>query len=437
MIKNFFRAVIVSLLSLEAKLVLRKYQPRLAGITGSVGKTSVKDAVYAILAKNFSVRRSEKSFNSEIGVPLSILGQPNAWGRPLDWLKNLLAGLNLIIFRHSYPRWLVLEIGADRPGDIRRFSRWLKFDLIVITSLPPVPAHIEFFSLLDELIAEKLSLLEALKPGGRAILNGDDEEIAKIRTHLIDKLARYSIGVSTYGFSQGNDLRFYNEHLIYEKDRPAGYTLKIDQIGHTIPLRLFNLVGRHQLYAVMAGLLVGATLELNLIEMSETVTAYQPPVGRLRLLSGVKETLILDDTYNSSPAAAAAALETLKAIEIKGRRIAVLGDMLELGSQTIEAHRAIGEQAAAICDLLMTVGVRAKFIAEAAAEHGLSRDKMLHYDEAREAGAALEHLLAPGDLILVKGSQSMRMEQVVEEIMAEPEKKKELLCRQEPEWQKR
>src|SRR2546426_1057325 len=123
--RNFLKSLIVALLTWEARLVLRKYRPRIVAVTGSVGRTSTKDAVYALLAGSARVRRSEKSFNSEIGLPLTVLGVPNAWHNPLRWLQNFFDGLFLILFTAPYPEWLVLEVGADRPGDIRSLASWL------------------------------------------------------------------------------------------------------------------------------------------------------------------------------------------------------------------------------------------------------------------------------------------------------------------------
>src|SRR3989344_7566406 len=200
LIKKTIRALVIWLLTIEARLVLRRYQSRLVGVTGNIGKTSVKDAIYAVLARalpagrpGLRVRRSAKSFNSEIGVPLSILNQPNAWGRPLDWLRNLMAGLALVIFSHDYPDWLVLEIGADRPGDIKKFVRWLKFDLVVLTSLPDLPVHIEFFSSVAAMVEEKLTLLEAVKPGGAVVINGDNERLTAIKKKWSEKFNERSI----------------------------------------------------------------------------------------------------------------------------------------------------------------------------------------------------------------------------------------------------
>src|SRR3989338_4025790 len=143
--KNLFKKLIVFIITLEARAVLRKYKPKIVAVTGSVGKTSAKDAIYAVLAKSARVRKSEKSFNSEVGLPLTVLGAPNAWSNPLRWLQNIVDGIFIILFTVEYPEWLVLEVGADRPGDIRSLSKWLQVDVAVITRLPEVPVHVEFF----------------------------------------------------------------------------------------------------------------------------------------------------------------------------------------------------------------------------------------------------------------------------------------------------
>jgi UDP-N-acetylmuramoyl-tripeptide--D-alanyl-D-alanine ligase len=155
------------------------------------------------------------------------------------------------------------------------------------------------------------------------------------------------------------------------------------------------------------------------------------------LLAGIKDTLLIDDSYNASPAAVESALATLVKMETTGRKIAVLGDMLELGPLTIEAHRQIGAMAASAVDYLITVGLRTQFLAEAATKKKLPKKSQKHFDTYHGVGEYLQNLIAPGDVILIKGSQSIRLEKVVEEIMAHPEDKEKLLVRQEPEWQKR
>jgi UDP-N-acetylmuramoyl-tripeptide--D-alanyl-D-alanine ligase len=179
--------------------------------------------------------------------------------------------------------------------------------------------------------------------------------------------------------------------------------------------------------------------------MVQTLKTYDPPPGRMRVLKGVKETLVIDDTYNSSPAAASAALDALafvgphfaKARHKRGRRIAVLGDMLELGRHSVEEHRKLGVHAAKCATLLLTIGFRARDVAEAALDAGMKDGAILQYEDSEKAGDELEALIKPGDTILVKGSQGMRMEKIVEMLMASPERAHELLVRQDEEWKKR
>lgn len=438
MIKTFFRPLIVFILRLEAKLVLRRYQPKIVAVTGNVGKTSAKEAIALGLKLKATVRESPKSWNSEIGVPLTILGLPNAWGNPVGWLKNIIHGFSLIISHQPYPEWLVLEVGADRVGDIKSLARWLRPHIAVLTSLPVVPVHVEFFPSPESLFAEKGSLLESVRQGGTVIINEDDERVRDVLEKLLAKGKLKNRKIVRIGWSESADIKINNDHLTLDPTgAPNGIACKVDHLGHTIPLRLTNLYGSHQLYAILFGLAVGITVDYPLLSLAEKLETYTPPPGRGRLLVGVKGTWIIDDSYNASPAAVAAAVKTLKKFPGIGRRIAVLGDMLELGTYTIDAHREVGKMVAGICDLVFTVGVRAKFITEGAVEAGYSQKKLRHFDDSHEVGTALEDLLVTGDIILVKGSQSVRLERVVEEIMAEPDKKDQLLCRQEPEWLKR
>ena len=185
--KDFFKKTLVLLLTLEARLIVRRYSPKIVAVTGSVGKTSTKDAIYAVLAQGSHVRKSDKSFNSEIGLPLTIIGVPNAWSNPLRWIQNLLDGLFLLVWRTRYPQWLVLEVGADRPGDIRSVATWLPVTIAVITRLPEVPVHVEFFDSPQQLVEEKAALIDTLVPGGTLVVYADDERAAVFAQRAGDK----------------------------------------------------------------------------------------------------------------------------------------------------------------------------------------------------------------------------------------------------------
>ena len=434
--RTIFKNAVVWIITLQARAVLNKYKPKIVAVTGSVGKTSTKDAIYAVLAKSYRVRKSEKSFNSEIGLPLTILGAPNAWSNPFRWLANIVDGLFLIWFDAPYPEWLVLEVGADRPGDIRSLAGWLPVDIAVITRLPEVPVHVEFFDSPEAVVEEKASLIDAIKPGGVLALFADDPRTLALQHRLPAPDAR----IITFGFGEGADVR--GEHIALLKEKggegwPIGMTAKITADGVTVPLEVAGAVGPHAFLPALAAAAVGRALNKPPGDIVGALESYDPPPGRMRLVPGIKNTLIIDDTYNASPAAAIAALDTLAMIAPKGRKIFAIGDMLELGRHSVEEHRKVGAHAAKTADFLVTVGFRARDIAAAALDNGMSENNILQFEDAGKAGRELQNLLKEGDCILVKGSQSIRMERVVEEVMAEPTEAPRLLVRQDAEWKRR
>ena len=428
---GFLKKLVADLLLLEARAVVRKYKPKIIAVTGSVGKTSTKDAIYAVIASRVRARKSEKSFNSEIGLPLAILGLENAWRNPVRWLGNFLDGLSLILLRARYPEWLVLEVGADRPGDIRRVAAWLPVDMAVITRLPEVPSHVEYFDSPDAVVEEKAALISALKPGGTLILYADDERFAALS-------ARAPGEVVTFGFSEMAEVRAGTPSLVTDDEGiPMGMEADITYQSETARVSVMGAAGAHALLSAVAAAAVGIAAGMSLKESAAALKGYQAPPGRMRLLKGLKGSLIVDDTYNSSPAAALAALETVDAFPRNGRRIVVLGDMTELGRYSMAEHRKVGVRAAEVADLLITVGFRARDIAEGALNAGLHESKILQFEDAQKAGKELEGMLTEGDRVLIKGSQVMRMERAVEEIMAEPDRAADLLVRQEEEWKRR
>ncbi|MEK9154436.1 MAG: UDP-N-acetylmuramoyl-tripeptide--D-alanyl-D-alanine ligase [Patescibacteria group bacterium] len=422
---------VVLILTSEARMTLARYRPKVIAITGSMGKTTAKDAIYAALSDTLHVRKSEKSFNSELGVPLTILGLENAWKNPLRWAENIVRGLWLIIIKTSYPAWLVLEIGADRPGDIRNIARWLRPHIVVITGVPEIPVHVEFFSSPEELAREKRALAEYMA-GGTLVLNGDD-------SRMVDLCSEFRKNTVTYGF--GNYNEWYASHLaiMYEKKKPTGIRFKLHHKDlPAIPVSIRGVLGMPRAYAVLAAFAVANIAGIPETSVARSLLQWMPPPGRMRILKGRNGSIIIDDTYNSSPAAALSALDTLKEIKAP-RRIAILGDMLELGRYAAEAHKNLGIRAADCADHLLTIGFRSRASAEAALDAGMSDGNIRQYEqsESRRAGEELKNELQEGDVVLVKGSQSMRMERTVELLMAEPERAGELLVRQEEEWKNR
>ena len=427
--KNILKKTISIIIQLEASAILKKYNPRVIAVTGSVGKTSTKDAIYSVISKSFHVRKSEKSFNSDIGVPLTVLGCNNAWSNPLRWLANIWMGLEQIIFTKPYPEWLILEVGADRPGDIKQITKWLKPDVVVVTKFADVPVHIEYFKSKAEVVAEKGNLVDALKHDGVLILNSDDADVFAFKSKTTNKII-------TYGMMSGAEVRATNYSVFYKEDtgEPYGINFKVEYGNNSLPVNIIGTLGMNNIYSALGALAVGISLGQNLVESIENLSKHIAPRGRMNIIKGLKNTTLIDDTYNSSPVALQSALETLKNLKTKYRRIAVLGDMMELGRHTVDAHKEAGVLATSACDILVTVGLRSRSMAESAIDAGLDADSVLSFDNSVEAGEYLKTIIKEGDIILAKGSQSTRMEKVVKELLAEPEMAGELLVRQDAEW---
>jgi UDP-N-acetylmuramoyl-tripeptide--D-alanyl-D-alanine ligase len=425
--KEIFKKTLYHILRIEAQLVLWRYKPRIVAITGSVGKTSTKDAVYAVFSKVAHVRKSEKSYNSEIGLPLTVLGISNGWNSPFLWLKNILKGLYLFIIPHKYPKWLILEVGVGKAGDMKKTASWLKTDVVIVTAIGETPAHIEFFSSRKHLIEEKSGLIKTLKKDGFLILNVDDEAVKEMK----EKTRNLTVG---YGFSEDASVRGSELNILYDKENiPEGIVFRVDEGGSSLPVIIEGVFGNNHVYASLAALATASVLKFNMINAINMLKDYDIPPGRMRLLKGINDSLIIDDTYNSSPFACESALRTLGEVKSK-RKIAILGDMLELGKHTIEAHKNIGKVAYENVDVLIVVGPRASSIKEGAIEAGMKEKNIYEFATSLEAGDFAKTFVQKGDLVLVKGSQGMRMERAVESILLDQKNKNKLLARQDREW---
>jgi UDP-N-acetylmuramoyl-tripeptide--D-alanyl-D-alanine ligase len=214
---------------------------------------------------------------------------------------------------------------------------------------------------------------------------------------------------------------------------PEGISFKLEYDGNTFPVMLPHIVGMHYVGQALAALAVAHEIGCDLLTSINAITEYVTPPGRLSLMEGINNSILIDDTYNASPVAMHAAIEVLA--EIKGKRkVAVLGDMLELGKMTEEAHFEIGQMIAPVADLLVVVGPRSKSIAEGAKSKKFAEKKIERFDNSKQAAIFLKGAIQAGDIVLLKGSQGIRLERAVEAIMAYPEDKTKVLCRQEKEW---
>lgn len=428
--KQAFKSLVVRILTWQAKMLLRRSKPTIIGITGSVGKTSTKDAVYTVLKQQYHVRKSQKSFNSELGVPLTVLGLPNAWNNPFAWLKNIFDGFFIAFFPSDYPELLILEMGVDRPGDMARLCEWVKPNIAILTRLPDVPVHVEYFASPEAVVTEKMQLVEAIPLDGTIIYNHDDAKILKEISHYPQSAVGYSRYAPSHFTASADEVR-------YQDGKPVGVVFAMTHLEQSVPVEIAGSLGVQHAYNYCAAVATGVQFGIPMETAVAALKEHQPPAGRMRLVPGLKQTTIIDDTYNSSPIAAERALLSLKELQGSGRKIAVLGDMLELGEFSTTEHEKIGALAAECCDVLLTVGVRARKIAVGALAHGLSEKHILQYDTMERAGRELQNLLKRDDSILVKASQGLRGERLILEIMAEPDKAAELLVRQDTAWQTR
>lgn len=436
------KSILQKILAYLARVIIQKYKPMVIAVTGSVGKTSTRLAICDVLRADHQIRTAEKNFNNEIGVPLTILGIDHQGKNIIAWVWLLIRSwFKLILFTQRYPEILILEYGVDRPGDMDYLISIARPDIAVMTAIGDVPSHIEFFTDTDAVANEKAKLVQAVLIEGYVILNHDDYAV-------YDMKEKTKAHVMSYGFEEHTDVRIVHYELRLGKDTtlgdiPEGITIKMQHGGSVVPVRLHHMFGQPACYAAAAAACVGLVLNKNMVEISESLAHYESPPGRLRLLKGIKHSFILDDTYNASPEAMRVAIETLATLPGK-RKIAVLGDMLEIGTYTEASHRSIGDQVAECVDRLITVGARAKFIADEAMTRGIKRnarvlaqDQVMKFDDPIEAGKALDSLIQEGDLILIKGSQGMRMEKAVYEIMGQPLLADKLLVRQEMYWKKK
>jgi len=427
------RNILQYILKILAKIILWRYRPIVVAVTGSAGKTSTKEAIYHVLKKRFRVRRNIGNYNNEIGVPLTILGSyispETTLGGMWDWLKIFLRSLFIIIYQKNYPEILILEMGICKPGDMEYFMSFIPVKVGVFTSIGEFPVHLEFFPEKSKLVKEKSILFKSLQSDGLAVLNYDDLSVRIIGDEISDKTK-----IIYYGFVEGANLRISNYELVIKdlKKKDYGINFKLEQEGSIVPIRLIRVLGKQHASIAAAAASVGLYFDLNLVQISNALRRYRTMPGRTKLLEGIKDSWIIDDSYNASPLSVLSGLDILREFPLEEdgcKKIAVLGDMLELGEKTEDGHRQIGENIISTVDILFTVGDRARFIADEAKKHGFSKDNIFEFSGSEDAAIHVQKIIHRGDVILIKGSRSIRMEKIVKEIMAHPEKADKLLIK--------
>ncbi len=418
------------ILGFLARVVLWLNKPRIIGVTGSVGKSSTKEAIATVLATKFSVRASPGNLNSQLGLPLAILGfeKPGGFKKNIStffqWL-SIVVSAAFRIFQTNYPRILVLEMGTDRPGDIAYLLNLSgNLDVAVITDIGI--SHLEYFRTTEALAKEKLSILKGLKKNGVAVLNYDNEKIFEgTRNHK---------GMIGFGFSERCEMKASDFQMI-TKQGDYGITFKIHYAGTVVPVFIPQALGEPAIYAALAAASVGIAMGMNMVDISQALMNYRVPAGRLRLIAGVNDSSIIDDSYNAAPASTIAALKTLNSVA-PGRRLAALGHMAELGKQTEEAHRSVAREIVSQkIDVVFLVGDLTRSMQDEL-KKGEFHGKISWFESSELAAESVFKELKSGDTLLVKGSQSARMEKIVKKVMRDPSLAGKLLVRQYGQWLK-
>jgi UDP-N-acetylmuramoyl-tripeptide--D-alanyl-D-alanine ligase len=417
--KSLFKFIIGQILAIKARQHLRKNRTQIIAITGSIGKTSTKEAIYKILKQKFNVYRSEKSFNTELGLSLAILQQDESgFSSPSAWLKIL----HRVFFKPKgvYQK-MILEMGADHPGDIKKLVKIAKPTIGVITNIAPVHLAEGQFKDVHDIAREKGILIKNLPKEGIAVLNYDDPLIRNIQTNA-QKI--------TFGFEAPADVRAKDIHITAKHIRFT-VTYKEQSEEFTVPV-----LGKFQVYVFLPAIAIGLQMGMTLKDCALALSDFVLPCGRMNLIPGINRSTIIDGSYNASPVTMKKALELLSELR-SDRKIAALGTMNELGEMSKSAHLELGKQAASTANMLVAVGSEAVTVKQGAIDGGMEESKIFTFLDSEEAGHFLKEELSPGDLVLVKGSQNrVRMEKLVKIIMARPEKASKLLCRQGEMWEK-
>lgn len=402
------------------KVKISRTHPKIIGITGSFGKTSTKDAVYEVLKTKWSVYKSKKSLNTEIGLLLAFLQQSSGFSSPSKWLLIMLRAIFNAFFGKKYD-FAVLEYGADKPGDIGRLVKSIRPDISIITHISRTHQASGQFKDTDEVFQEKIQLVKCLDKNGVAILNAADAYLKNLKDKLRSKIFWFNSKEGIWAENLKNAMKGFFAEIHFKNKKNLAY---------------FPIMGSYHIDIFLPALLCGKINGIAIEDGIKALKNFKLPPGRMSSINGKNGALLLDSSYNSSPSTLKQALELLKQLHGK-RKIAVLGSMNELGDYTEQAHRDIA------ClfdkswlDVLVTVGEAAEFIADEALKKGFGKPNIKSFSSSRDVGNWLLPQLLKGDMILLKGSQNkVRLERAVKILMENPCEANRLLCRQESEWE--
>lgn len=433
--KNFLKKVVLFILKRLAIDRMKKFTGKVIAVTGSAGKTSTKDAIFAVLNTQFKVKRNEKSMNSDFGLLLTILDIPSGFSSALTWSWLLIkAAFNSLFKDHS--EILLLEYGVDKPNDMDFLTSVAKPDVAIVTNIYPVHLDEGQFKNVEAIFKEKSKIAHALKGSGKLILNTDNPLLYDFAKSWEKK------GAITFGKNEEADYLISSTKTSLEG---VGFMIT----HHDIKMQVSApIVGGYQCYVIAPAIICADLFGVPLQNALNTLTKFRLPPGRMNVIEGFNNSTILDGSYNASPEVVKEALKTLRDVakeadnglrkgEKPHRRIAVLGNMNELGDDAKTLHEMVGAEVKDSADILITVGGNARVIGEIALGKGMDEKSVFYFATALEAADFFRKKIEEGDIILVKGSQNnVRLEKFVKEIMVRPEDSKKLLVRQEKVWEK-
>lgn len=354
-----------------------KFNVKIVAVTGSVGKTSTKDMIASVLGQKYNVLSTAGNLNNQIGLPLTLFN--------IDKTHEV----------------VVTEMGMNSLGEIQTLSKIARPDIAVITNIGI--AHIEKLGSRQNILKAKMEIVQGLKPDGVLILNGDDALLSELKNFV-------KIKVKYYGTEQDADVHASNIRI--ESEEVLRFDVLTKSGEHTFSL---PAPGRHNVYNALSAIAVGLELDVDPKDIENGLKCYTQANMRMNIYSTDNGIKIIDDTYNANPQSMEAAINVLAEMKNYSRKIAVVGDMLELGNWSNNAHREIGRLLALKgINYIITLGENARNIANGAVEAGIPEDNVVMFDDAEDINTFLANFIKNGDIILVKGSRAMKMERIVE-----------------------
>ncbi len=357
-----------------AQAIRNRYDVTLIGVTGSAGKTTTKEMIASLIATERRTHKSWGNFNNQIGAPLCLDNMPDD------------------------AQVVVSEMGMNHAGEIAEIAGLMRPHVGVYTNIAPV--HIEHFGTIEAIAAAKRELLENVTPGGTIVINRDNEQVVRISEGFAGRIVTYAVEHDAH----------YRARNIRERGL-LGTHFTLEAEGSARELELL-LPGRHNLDNLLAAIATARAVGISWEGIERGVRDIRPAAHRGVILAFRGATLY-DDSYNSNPFALERTLELMTQADVTGRRIAVVGDMLELGEHEERFHREAGRKMPKAIDVVIGVGKRSPFVLEGARDAGFDDGALHHFDTAEAAGAFLIDFIHPGDLVLIKGSRGVGLDKTV------------------------